>query len=182
VFSRLGYRDLTGDVDRAQAVGGGANLSFTTMVDQVDAWKFTAAATISQRLSVKYHVDHDVYLDSPDGYFHVHTVPATAGQSGVSVWKLQYSIARGHSRGAFTSTSTITLNVTTHAGDRTHQITEVAVPISLLEPDTMVRGSVYRDGADPNDTDPGAIFLVEADFHYRTDRWATLNKSYPFEP
>jgi hypothetical protein len=174
---------LISDLSRAQAVGGGASLTLDTFRTPTKAWIFTHAATSANGLLLAFHVDHDLARATPaageasprKAYIHIHTSPMTAGQTGTVAWKFSYTLAKGHNQAAFPAAQTIDLTCTTSATQYQHQITEDTVGVDLLEPDTLVLGYLYRDGAAETCTgDQAALFC---DFHYQTDRATTTQKS-----
>jgi hypothetical protein len=178
-----GWRDMVADLVRAQATGGGVTLSLAALAGNVLSWKYTAAAGVGNGLSISFHVDHDLARAAANrkGYIHVHHGPVAAGQTGTSVWKFEYVLAKGHSQAAFpTSSTTITLTSTSSATQNQHQIIEDTVGIDLLEPDTLIHGYLWRDGAAGSDA--GAHWCYYCDFHYQTDRDMTSTKAPPWDP
>jgi hypothetical protein len=127
-----------------------------------------------------YHIDHD-YAPGTLAYFHVHTCPATAGQTGYADWEVSYSIARGHNQAssAFPAVSTVTLRCTTSATQYQHQITEDTGGISLLEPDSLLHLAIRRLSA--TDTCNGSQLLLFVDVHYQADRYGTQQKAPPWD-
>lgn len=177
-FPRLVWRDSLADMSRSP-VPGGANPTWTTYQGNINAHSFSATSSTGH-LWASFHVDHD-YAPGTLAYLHVHSSPATAGQTGNALWEIEYSIARGHNQASFSAPATLTLTCATSASQYRHQITEDTAGISLLEPDALLLIAVRRLGAAGGDTCNGAQFLHFVDLHYQADRYGTTQKAPPWD-
>ncbi|MCK5612981.1 hypothetical protein KAR91_64500 [Candidatus Pacearchaeota archaeon] len=132
---------------------------------------FTGAGGTIEESWTSFHILHD-YKDGTKVYPHVHWAHNIASPSGDVVWKMDYSVAKGHSGGAFPAPTTVSLQQTAGA-QYTHQIIETsdgnAIAATNLEPDTVIIVRIYRDPADGNDTFENDAFLINVDLHYEGD-------------
>lgn len=126
-----------------------------------------------------FHVNHDVKVNG-QAYIHVHWT--TNGTSTNTVkWEFQITRALGHNQANF---STAVSKYVTQAAAGTayrHMVAEVALAdiLTLTEPDELLLVTVRRvTNGGTNNTD--TVFGLCVDFHYESDRDATLNKAPNF--
>lgn len=131
---------------------------------------------------ISIHILHD-YKDGTKLYPHVHWSHNNASPSGDVSWKIEYSVAKGHSGGVFPSTTSFALTQTADA-QYTHHIIETgdgdAIDATNLEPDSVILFRVYRDAGDGADTFGDDAFLLYFDMHFTSDRILTHEKVSPF--
>ena len=143
---------------------------------------FTGVGGTAEESWVEFHILHN-YKDGTKVYPHVHWSHNNASPSGDVVWKIDYSVSKGHSGGIFPAPTTISLQETAEA-QYTHQIIETsegnAIPATNLEPDSVIIMRVYRDPADGNDTFEDDAFLLFVDLHVECDGRLTNEKVRPF--
>ena len=136
----------------------------------------------NNELFVNFHINHDYALGTL-AYPHVHWLSDDIMLSGQSVvWQFSYVIAKGHQQGQSLLTTPSILQFS-HIADGTEIIGEHMVSecddnqaIDLLEPDTMIMGSVKLIST----SIPGKVFGILADLHYLADRDHTPQKSPNF--
>lgn len=175
------WQDLTAALGASPTENANAGgMTWQTVRNNIKAWRFSNASSVTEGLYVYFHVPHD-WKPGSTAYIHVHTCPDTAGQTGTVRFRFEYTVAKGHTStgNPFPATQTINLDYTTSATQYQHQITEDTVGISLLEVDSIVMGYLYRDGAAGTNT--GNQFAVFCDFHYLSDRSGTSQKAAPFD-
>lgn len=163
-----------------KAVGGKNNPTWGTLFSGFEGLIFPTA--VMTQVWVDFHIDHDIALNTKV-YPHVHWMPLTQ-ESGTVRWCFQYVIAKGHGQSVFPTTSqTITVDHRFSAGSmRMHMVTEVpeiaAIVSSEIEPDSVIKMRVYRDGG--FDTYRGGVHAWQADLHYQVARVGTVNRSPNF--
>jgi hypothetical protein len=175
-----GWRDLVAHLGSAKDTGSGIRMVWSKFTNSINAWIFDTTANINNGLHVAFHVDHD-YKPGSLAYVHIHSSPAIAGATGNVYWRFEYTLARGHGQEVFPTTNTINLISAASPVALTHQITETAAGISLLEPDTLILGFVYREGGSLLDTCTSDAYALYCDFHYQTDRQTTSTKAPPWD-
>lgn len=175
------WRDMLSPLAHAPAkITHASHLQFTTFIDGIYQWEFTKDADSADVLFVSFHVNHD-FKPGSTMYLGVHTAPSTAGQTGTVVWKYDYTVAKAHDQETFPVIQTITMTCNTSATQYRHQITSdtVGLTSSSLEPDTMIIGKFYRDGAAGSNA--GSQFALSLDFHYQSDRYGTSQRVPPWD-
>lgn len=128
------------------------------------------------------HILHD-YQAGTLVYPHVHWTHNAAIPAGNVVWGFDISTARGHNVMAYPAPTTIKLQQAALAQYFHHIIeaTDVqAIPATYLEPDTLIKMTVFRDPTDVNDTFADTAFLDCVDFHVLSDGYLTHEKARPF--
>ena len=162
---------------------GGANQpTLTEFRDGLYLTAFTGTGVTTEESWSSFHILHE-YEAGTKVYPHVHWSHNIAVPSGDVVWKIDCSIAKGHSGGTFPAPTTVTLQQTA-AAQYTHQIIETsegeAFASTNLEPDSVILVRIYRDPADENDTFADDAFLINVDLHYEADGALTHEKVRPF--
>jgi hypothetical protein len=122
------------------------------------------------------HVNHDIKVGGK-AYIHVHW--STGGTNVQPVkWEFQISRALGHNQANFPAPTSVYVTQTPHGTAWRHMVGEVALAdaLTLTEPDELILVTLRRvtNGATDN-TDN--VFGLCVDFHYESDRHATLNKA-----
>lgn len=174
----LGWRDniveLTVDSSQPNAP------TLNPFIGGTKAWTFFPNETTEAHSA--WHIDHD-YAMGTSLYFHVHWATASSA-IGTVRWGFEYTIAQGHQQQAFPATSTVYIEQATTGTPYLHMIAELsnanAIPGTGLEPDTVIKVRVFRDGTHPNDTLNANVFGLFLDMHYQADRASTPLKSPPF--
>lgn len=138
--------------------------------------------TAGDELFVPFHVNHD-YAQGTNGYPHIHWLNSTTMTVGATVtWRIQYTIAKGHSQGQSLTGTPATFDMlytatgTELAGE--HIITECsdAQAFDLIEPDTVIMMGVKLQAK----TTLGNVFGILGDLHYQADREVTPSKEPNF--
>ena len=181
--STYGWRDNIAPFV-VKSTSGGSNPSWGTLWSGFEGLVFSS--TIMNQVWVDFHIDHDYALGTTL-YPHVHWMPTTTG-TGVVRWGIEYSVAKGHQQGAssiFPASTTVYVEQTISANSQwMHFIAEVSdanvIPATNVEPDSVVKVRIFRDAAHANDTYTGTVHAWQADLHYRSNRFATLNKAPNF--
>lgn len=144
------------------------------------AWTFFANEMTEAHSA--WHIDHDYALGTPL-YFHVHWATAST-DIGTVRWGFEYSIAKGHQQQAFPMPSTVYVEQATTGVAYMHMVGELseanAIPGTGIEPDTVIKVRMFRDGAHENDTLNADVFGLFIDMHYQANRATTPNKAPPF--
>lgn len=131
---------------------------------------------------VDFHIGHDIALNTRV-YPHVHWMPLTT-EAGFVRWGFQYVIAKGHGQSAFpVKATTVLIDHSFPANSRyVHFITEVsdldAILTPEIEPDTMVKMRVFREGS--QDRYKGKVHAWQAGLHYQVARIGTINRAPDF--
>ena len=125
------------------------------------------------------HVNHDAKIGGK-AFVHVHW--STNGTNVQPVkWEFQISRALGHNQENFPAPTSIFVTQTPHGTAWRHMVAECALAdaLTLVEPDELLLVTLRRvtNGA-TNNTD--SVFGLCVDFHYESDRHATLNKAPDF--
>lgn len=128
------------------------------------------------------HILHNWKFGTPI-FPHFHWTVLT-NNLGTVRFGLEFSAARGHSRGAFPVSQTIYVEQA-YAGDiggrPTHMIAEVSDAQALLtdqfEPDTLINFRLFRDAAHVNDTQTADVFIFYADCHHQIDQVVTTSRA-----
>lgn len=129
---------------------------------------------------VDFHIDHDIAMNTKI-YPHIHWMPLT-NSSGKVRWGMQYMIAKGHGQGSFNTTpTTIYIDHVVASGSQyKHMVSEVSDASAILsaeiEPDTVIKMRVFRDGGASTDTYSGSVHAWQADLHYQVARIGTVNR------
>lgn len=176
--SKERWADLLSDIDAGRLVGPNAP-TYADFVGTIPSARFSATAM--NEVSFKAHIPHDWKPGTPI-YPHVHW-STTGTDLGVVRFGLEYSAARGHSRGAFPVPTTIYLEQAYPGqigGRPTHVITETsdaaAILTDQLEPDALILFRLFRDAAHVNDTQTQPAFIFFADCHYQSDENQTTTR------
>ena len=145
-------------------------------------WGLTFGGTALTQVWVDFHMDHDIALGTKV-YPHVHWMPLTTNLGTVR-WGFQYIIAKGHGQSAFPTVSdTIYVDhAITENSIYRHMVTEVPEELAILseeiEPDSVLKFRVFRDGA--VDSYNGKVHAWQADLHYQVARVGTVNRAPNF--
>lgn len=175
------WRDMLYPLTHAPSkITHASHLQFVAFIDGIYQWEFDEEADSSDVLFVSFHVNHD-FKPGSTMYLGIHTSPSTAGQTGTVVWKFDYTVAKSHDQETFPAIQTSTITYTTSAVQYRHQITSdlVGLTSSSLEPDAMILGKLYRDGAGGSNL--GSQFALSLDFHYQADRYGTSQRLPPWD-
>ena len=175
----IGWRDLTAEVT-VRATGANSP-TFASYRNGIYFYSFSA--TVMNEFFVNFHIDHD-YAPGTVIYPHIHWTPNTTS-TGTVRWGIEYTVAKGHQQQAFPATTTVYVEQTIAANSQyTHFVAEVslanAIPATNLEPDSIVSCRFFRDAAHANDTFPDPVFVITADVHYNSSKFATRNKAPNF--
>ncbi len=150
--------------------------------DGIQQRAFVGTGVLVEEGFFDIHVLHD-YKEGTKLYPHVHWSHKIGAPSGSVVWQIEYLIAKGHSGGVFGASTTIEL-IEVAGVQYTHQLIETeigdAIDASLIEPDTLILGRVFRDPAHASDTFENDAFLLQIDFHVESDLIMTNEKVRPF--
>lgn len=174
-----GFRDLISPLSGAGVPSANAptptTFGTTTTGTAYEAYSF---AVNDYLYCMPFHVDHDV---KPSGKAYIHVHWSTDGTSVNTVkWELTIRRALGHDQATFASTEAV-VNLEQAASGTAwqHMVVEDATGITLTEPDEIILVTIKRitNGGTEN-TD--AVFGLQVDFHYETDRYATPNKAPDF--
>lgn len=130
-----------------------------------------------------FHIRHDIALGTKL-YPHIHWAPMTNNLGRVR-FGIEYTVAKGHGQQAFPSSTTVYVeHEITSPSDNVHFITETseatAIPSTDIEPDTVIKVRVFRDGANSRDTHNYKIHAWCCDLHYQKTRFGTINKAPNF--
>ena len=180
VFDAYGWADNLSSLSRGR--GGGATVpDWETMVGGISGWSFPP--TVMNDLEVSWHINHD-WAVGTDQYPHIHFCAKDDQVEGVCRWGIEYTLAK-REQGVFGDTVTVYLEATIPANNALeHTVIEVsdadAISGDLLEVDALVLARVFRDGAHANDTYAGDVFGLFLDLHYQRNKYATLNKAFPY--
>jgi hypothetical protein len=162
--------------------GGAGQPTLKNFQGNMDQLAFDGAGASIEESWTNVHVLHD-YQGGTKVYPHVHWSHNNATPTGDVVWKIDFSVAKGHSLGVFPAESTVSLQQTA-AAQYTHQIIETsegdAIVATNLEPDTVIMMRIYRDPTDSNDTFEDDAFLLFVDLHVECDGKLTNEKVSPF--
>lgn len=126
-----------------------------------------------------FHVNHDTKVNG-SALIHVHWT--TNGVSTNTVkWEFEITRALGHNQAAFSAPTTISVEQAASGTAFQHMVAEVSVSdmLTLTEPDEIVLVTLTRvtnGGTDNSDT----VFGLTCDFHYESDRDATINRAPNF--
>jgi len=131
-----------------------------------------------------FHIDHDYALGTKL-YLHVHWSIASAA-TGTVRWGFEYTVAKGHQQQAFPEPTTVYMEQASLGVPYMHYVGEVSEANAIdglaldIEPDTVIKVRLFRDGAHPNDTLEADVFGIFLDLHYQADRATTPFKSPDF--
>jgi len=143
---------------------------------------FVGTGVLVKDVYTSIHIEHD-YLPGTKLYPHIHWSHIIAVPSGDVKWTIEYSVAKGHSVGAYPASTTIS-KVQTAGAQYTHHIAEVsdddAIPSDNVEPDSVVIMRISRDPADVADTFENNAYLIAVDIHYQSKILYTNEKVSPF--
>lgn len=132
---------------------------------------------------VDVHIRHDFALMTKV-YPHVHWLPLYDA-AGTIRWGIECMWAKGHGVQKFPTThTTFYIEQTIGANQsQTHFVTECSQAQALLsadiEPDSVIKFRVFRDGTHTNDT-LGDVHAWQMDMHYQRARNGTRNKAPNF--
>lgn len=162
---------------------GGANQpTLKDFRDGIYALAFTGVGSNAEETWVYFHILHD-YKPGTKVYPHIHWSHNIASPEGDVVWKIDYSVSKGHSGGIFPAITTVSLQQTA-AAQYTHHIIETsegdAIAATNLEPDTVIMVRLYRDPTDGSDDFGEDAFLLFIDLHIESDGNLTNEKVRPF--
>lgn len=196
--SALSYNELDGnftDLDTRTALGWRDNIvelkvdssspnapTLNPFRGNILAWTFIAGE-LSEAHSA-FHIDHDYALGTKL-YLHVHWSIKTSA-TGTVRWGFEYTVAKGHQQQAFPETTTVYVEQASLGVPYMHYVGEVSEANAIdgaalgIEPDTVIKIRLFRDGAHPNDTLDADVFGIFLDLHYQADRATTPFKSPNF--
>ena len=161
---------------------GGSAPTLKTFRGAIAQNAFAGSGPIEQGF-FNYHVRHDIKAGTTPT-LHVHWSHIIAAPTGDVRWWVELTAAKGYG-GVFPAT--ITVDVTQTAGPQyTHHISDDdGMPLppsfaSLLEPDMLILGRVFRNSADTADTFGDDAFLLQVDMHYQAGQLGTTERNRPF--
>ena len=169
-----GWRDMTGQPVAQQ---GQAFPAWTQMgTGPFYAYKFD----VGDLLWFSYHFQHDYSLGT-SVLLHAHWVADGIDTNPVN-WEFSYTYAKGHNQDNYDMTGTVITVQEAAPGNAPwrHMTTEITSEMNAdYEPDgiLLVRLKRITNGATDN-TD--AVFLLEADCHYKANTIATKNRTPNF--
>lgn len=151
-----------------------------------EAWKggiyeYSFASNGSDEIIVSpFHIDHD-YSPNTGMFFHIHWSPST-NAIGTVRWGIEFTKAKGHSQEAFGSTQVVYIEESVNGQQDIHFVSEYTELFAggNLEPDTIIKARVFRDGTHPNDTYADKVWGFMCDLHYLADRETTPQKTPNF--
>lgn len=151
-----------------------------------EAWKggiyeYSFSSNGSDEIIVSpFHIDHD-YLPNSGMFFHIHWSPSS-NAIGTVRWGIEFTKAKGHSQEAFGSTQIIYIEEAVNGQQDIHFVSEYTELFQGgdLEPDTIIKARVFRDGTHPNDTYSDKVWGFMCDLHYQADRETTPQKAPNF--
>lgn len=114
--------------------------------------------------------------------FHIHWAK-TDDQAGDVVWYVEYQAAPVS--GVFGNTTVVRawtpISITPLPGNRQHVITPIFdMPGALVDPVSgIVNMTLFRDYSHPNDTYPGIVAFLSADFHVESDKSGSREEYIP---
>ncbi len=127
------------------------------------------------------HILHD-YIDATVLFPHIHWSHIIVSPTGNVFWQIEFSVAKTGA-GIFPAATTVTLT-DTPATQFEHRLIETstgnAIPITNVEPDTVIMFRVFRDPANENDTFENDAFLLYLDLHFQSDNTLSNEKVTPF--
>ena len=184
-----GWQETLWQDETAQIVvrGSGVNdPTYELVTGSTSMFAYSFSAGTMQQFWTVFHLGHD-YKPGTVVYPHVHWINAAAVPNTGNVrWGFEYSVAKGHQQQAFglTATTTVYKLQASNATRYMHHIGEVAIgdaiPITNLEPDSLIFMRVFRDAADVADTCTDKVYLLTADCHYEAAYLGTTNKAPNF--
>jgi hypothetical protein len=125
------------------------------------------------------HVNHDAKVGGK-AYVHVHW--STNGTNVQPVkWEFQISRALGHNQANFPAPTSVFVTQAAQGTAWRHMVAEcdIADALTLAEPDELILVTLRRVTNGATDNTDG-VFGLCVDFHYESDRHATLNKAPNF--
>lgn len=136
----------------------------------------------NNEIFVSFHTNHDIIVNSKQ-YPHIHWCPLSS-HTGNIVWKLEYSLAKGHGQDESLTVPLNTIYIE-QAGKGLigeHMIAESTElnTITIEEPDMLLLIKITRESSHVNDTFEGSVAGFMCDLHYESDRETTINKTPNF--
>ena len=162
--------------------GSGGNPSWTEYISGFQGLTFSGTAM--NQVWVDFCIEHDIAPNTKI-YPQIHWMPLN-NTTGAVRWGIEYIIAKGHGQAAFPTQSTIVMiNHTVPLNSlNKHMITEVpdisAILSSQIEPDSVIKMRIFRDGAHANDTHNYAVHAWQAKLKYQVARFGTKSRKPPF--
>lgn len=106
----------------------------------------------------------------------------TTNNGNVCRWGLEYSAAKGHGQQQFPASATVYVNHAVPANSQwDNLITEFAsIPSTNLEPGSVVKMRIFRDGANAADTHTGDASPWKLSLKYQKARIGTRNRTPDF--
>lgn len=161
--------------------------TWSTFIDGINAYKFSATATNS--IQISFHLPHDLKMSmtEADGtvtpaklYPHFH-FSSDGTDTGVVRFGVEYTYARGYSVDEFPASTTIYIEQAASGTALTHQIAETtdanAIADANFEIDGIIMMRVFRDGSHANDTCTDGIFIVTVDCHYLSTGYLSVERN-----
>jgi len=104
---------------------------------------------------------------------------------GTVRWGIEYTVAKNHSQMAFTTTKTIYIEQYVYYGQVLYNLIAIssdadAIPATNIEPDSVIKMRVFRDGSHKNDTYAAEVHAWAAGIKYCIARIGTKNKAPNF--
>jgi hypothetical protein len=168
----IGWRDLVGQVQTFRAAGAGVPTFTQIGSTGFFFWKFA----VGDSVVAIYHIDHD-FAYGTKIFFHTHWFKDGTNVQPVK-WEMKVAYAHGHAQGVFdfTNPTTDTVTTTPAATAYTHQVSELATGIDLSYRTDGIVSVIYKRVANGGTDNTDGVYLITADCHYQTDKFATLNK------
>ena len=146
----------------------------------INALAFAGTGALEETWAV-VHILHD-YDFGTKLFPHIHWSHIIGAPSGSIVWQIEYSVAKSGG-GIFPAATTEEL-IVTPATQYEHQVIETsdanAIPITNLEPDSVIMFRIFRDPAHGSDNFENDAFLLYFDMHFKSDETLTSEKVTPF--
>lgn len=125
------------------------------------------------------------YKANTDVYVGVHWSTATS-HTGTVRWGFEFTYAKLHEQ-FISPPITVYIEDSGISGDPYYNHVTVndpmlALPGSLVEPNTIIMAKFFRDGAHPNDTKDADVFVTSIDLYYQVDAVGKMYGNYPQYP
>lgn len=185
------WADLLGDM---KSRSPSTEPSFAQYNGSIYAYRFPTATGVKE-MFVEFHIPHD-YLPNSALHLHAHwsqNVVDTGGSGSVPgncKWMFDFTYAKGHGGGAFSTVVSSSVVQQASAVQYTHNIAEVQISSltpngnqfssSLIQVDGLLLVRVYRNSNESDDTLDQPPFLHFVDVHYQSTNVGTKNKAPDF--
>lgn len=161
------------------ALGNGTNdPTRITLFNAIQGLRFRSDRLIQTWVDFIIPYDYDLGTVVYPG---IHWTPTT-NNGNVCRWGIEYSAAKGFGQQQFPATTTLFVNQAVPANSQwDNLITEFAsIPATNLEPGSVIKMRIFRDGANAADTHTGDASAWKASIRYQRVRIGTRNRSPDF--